>query len=49
MENKNFDSAPNSEFGYINSNEFSANPLPNNRFWVAEDFYNDPDKVETLH
>ena len=48
MENKYFDSSPQTEYGYINSNQFSVNPITNNRFWVAENFYNNPEEVRNF-
>lgn len=39
------DSSPDSEWGIITSNKFIINQNQNNRFWVVENFYTDPDSV----
>ena len=34
-----------SQWGIIESNEFNVNPSPNNRVWIVDNFYENPDAV----
>ena len=48
MEERYYDSNPESEFGHISMNHFEVNSNPNTKFWVADDFYEDPEAVRNF-
>ena len=42
---KRVDSAPDSQWGQIYTNEFKPNPEPKPRMWIVDNFYENPDAI----